>query len=98
VRVWWSERARSQVREIFEFIARDRPRVAQRILDGFLERADLLAEFPDQGVAWGDPRRSDLRSIIFESYRVVYRVGPDEIAVLSVRVRACPTYRHVDTL
>lgn len=85
MRVWWSERARSQVREIFEFIARDRPNVAERILDGFLERADLLAEFPDQGAQWGDPRRPDLRSIIFESFRLVYRVGPDEIAVLSVR-------------
>jgi plasmid stabilization system protein ParE len=85
VKVWWSERARSQVREIFEFITQDRPSAAERILEGFLQRADLITEFPDQGAAWGDPRRSDLRSIIFEGYRLVYRVGTDEIAILSVR-------------
>lgn len=65
-----------------------RPRPAERCRanSGRLPRAraDLLAEFPDQGAQWGDPRRPDLRSIIFESFRLVYRVGPDEIAVLSV--------------
>ena len=73
------------MREIFEYIAQDHPGAAERILGDFLERADLLAEFPEQGTAWGDPRRSDLRAIVFESYRVVYRIGAEEISVLSVR-------------
>ena len=85
MRILWSERARTQVREIFQYIAQDRPMAADGILEGFLERVDLLAEFPDQGLAWGDPRRSDLRYIFFESYRLVYRVSPGELAVLSVR-------------
>ncbi len=85
MRIVWSERARAQVSEIFEYIAEDRPMAAERILEGFLNRAGLLAEFPDQGVSWGRPQRSDLRFIIFESYRLVYRVGAEEIAVLSVR-------------
>jgi toxin ParE1/3/4 len=85
MRIQWSEQARTQVREIFEYISQDRPMAAEGILEGFLKRVDLLAEFPEQGVAWGDPHRSDLRSILFESYRLVYRVGPGEIAILSVR-------------
>jgi plasmid stabilization system protein ParE len=79
----WSERARTQVREIFEYIARDRPRVAERILESFLERVELLAEFPEQGSALGG--RSDLRAIVHESHRIVYRVGLEDIAILSVR-------------
>jgi len=85
VKVRWSERARNQVREIFEYIARDRPGTAERILGGFLERTELLAEFPEQGRVWGGVDRPDLRSIIHESHRVIYRVGEDEIAILSVR-------------
>ena len=85
MRIRWSERARAQVREIFEYIARDRPAAADRILEGLVERTNLVAEFPEQGAAWGDPRRSDLRSIVYESYRLVYRIGGDEVAVLSVR-------------
>jgi len=55
VRMLWSERAQAQVCEIFEYIARDRPMAAERILEGFLERVALLTEFPEQGVAWRLP-------------------------------------------
>jgi plasmid stabilization system protein ParE len=57
--------------------------VAERILESFLERVALLATFPEQGPALGG--RSDLRVIVHESHRIVYRVGSDEIAILSVR-------------
>lgn len=83
--VRWSERAWNQVSEIFEYIARDRPGVAERILESFLERTELLGEFPDQGSVWGGERRPDLRSIVHENHRIVYRVRGDEVAILSVR-------------
>jgi len=47
MKVIWSERARMQVQEIFEYIAEDRPMAAERILDGFLKRVDLLLESPE---------------------------------------------------
>lgn len=81
----WSQRARSQVAEIFDYIARDRPGAAERILESFLERTELLAEFPEQGEVWGGHSRPDLRSIVHENHRIVYRVRVDEIAILSVR-------------
>jgi toxin ParE1/3/4 len=85
VRVSWSERARLQTREIFEYVARERPLVAERLVDGFIERTSLLAEFSEQGTPWGRPHRSDLRAIVYESYRIVYRIGAEEVAILSVR-------------
>lgn len=83
--VRWSQRARSQVAEIFDYIARDRPGAAERILESFLERTELLAEFPEQGEVWGGESRPDLRSIVHVNHRIVYRVRVDEIAILSVR-------------
>ena len=85
MRIRWSPRARDQVREIFEYIARDRPSAAEAILERFLERVDLLKEFPLQGPAWGDGRQEDLREVIVEGHRIVYRIGPDHISMLSVR-------------
>lgn len=83
--VRWSEHARNQVAEIFDYIARDRPNAAMRILESFLERTELLADFPEQGSEWPGAGRPDLRSIVHENHRIVYRVSPDEVAVLSVR-------------
>lgn len=85
MRVRWSEHARSQVREIFEYVARDRPGAAERLLESFLERVELLAGLPEQGRVWDDGQRPDLRQIIHQSHRVVYRIGSDEVAILSVR-------------
>ena len=85
MRVSWSERARTQAREIFEYIAQDRPLAAERLLDGFVKRTSLLADLPEQGAPWGRPHRSDLRAIVYESYRIVYRIRSDEVAILSVR-------------
>ena len=85
MRVQWSDRARRQIREIFEYIARDRPRAADDLLEAFLGRVDLLTEFPEQGKLWGDGARPDVREIIFESHRIVYRVGLEDLSILSVR-------------
>lgn len=85
MRVEWSERARDQIVEIFRYIARDRPNAAEAILLSFLERVDLLAGLPEQGHLWGDGSRADLRVIVHESHRITYRVGDDEISILSVR-------------
>lgn len=78
-------RAGPAVVEIFQYVARDRPNVAENLVLAFFERVELLAEFPEQGQPWGDGARPDLRQLIHESHRIVYRVGPDEISILSVR-------------
>lgn len=85
MRIHWSDRARDQIVRIFEYIARDRPNAAEGVLLSFLERVELLSELPEQGHLWGDGSRPDLRVIVHESHRFVYRVGNDEISILSVR-------------
>jgi addiction module RelE/StbE family toxin len=85
MKIIWSERALAQIREIFHFISEDRPLIAERILEGLLERVELLVEFPEQGAVWGGSRRPDLRSIVVGSYRILYRIRSEEIAILSVR-------------
>lgn len=37
MRVEWSRRALDQVREIFDYVARDRPNVAAEIVDGLFD-------------------------------------------------------------
>jgi len=50
------------------------PNAASGLLLSLHERVHLLAELPEQG-----------KQVIFESYRIVYRVQLDLISILSVR-------------
>jgi addiction module RelE/StbE family toxin len=85
MKIRWSPRARDQALEIFEYIADDRPEAAAQILEGFIERVRMLAEFPDQGQAIAGAQRGPRRSVLYDSYRIVYRVDRDAVLVLAVR-------------
>ena len=85
MRVQWSSFALRQAEEIVLRIAEDRPAAAVRWLDGLFERVTSLRELPEQGRSIPEARRADLRELIYGSYRIIYRVRHDAVAVLIVR-------------
>ena len=85
MRIRWSPHAVEQAKEIFEYIARDRPEAAEGVLEGLIERVELLREFPEQGRVVSGSEEGDIRSIVHGPHRITYRVRAGEIAILSVR-------------
>ncbi len=85
MRIRWAPHARDQAREILDYISQDRPEATERVVEGFIERVRLLAELPEQGQTIADAHRGDLRSVLYDSYRIVYPVERDEALVLAVR-------------
>lgn len=77
MRVEWTRRALDPRREIFDYIARDRPHGATQIVDGPFDATDLLGNAPDMGAIWERGSRTDLRFVPFKTYRLIYRVDPD---------------------
>ena len=47
--------------------------------------AENLGEFPLFGRVGSELGRSDLRELIVQGYRVIYRVLPDEVEIIAVR-------------
>ena len=78
--VCFSALAEQHPREIWQYIAQDRPATADRIAERIVERTDSLAHFPHQGRV-----RSELgegvRSIVVERWLVLYRVEADWVFV-----------------
>jgi plasmid stabilization system protein ParE len=85
VRIEWSLRALEQAEAAFDYIADDRPQSAAEWLSGLFERVGLLREFPKQGHEVPEARRDDLREVLYDQYRIVYRIEPSRIAVLLVQ-------------
>jgi toxin ParE1/3/4 len=85
VKLIWSPLALERVVEIGEYIAREHPRAAADVVDGIFASTQRLERHPASGRRVPESERTDLREVIHGNYRVIYRVEPDRLVVLTVR-------------
>jgi plasmid stabilization system protein ParE len=81
----WTREAETWLKEIFDYIARDSPEAATRVVEGVYERAKVLSQFPKLGYRYeGIPDR-EVRVLLYGHYRIAYLVkSDDEVDVLGV--------------
>jgi addiction module RelE/StbE family toxin len=82
--IWWARRARRDLHEIADFIAREKPKAAARWVNRIIDAVERVAVFPNSGRAVPEIGRDDIREIILEDYRIVYQIYDDRIIVLTV--------------
>jgi len=80
----WTQRARRDVLEIGDFIARDKPEAAARWAGRIIDTVGRLAAFPRSGRPVLEIERNDLREIVLDSYRIVHQIRGEEVIVLTV--------------
>lgn len=85
MKVTWSGFAEQRAAEIFRYIATDNSRAADKWLGDLLERVSKLDRFPNRGRVVPEIGRPEYRELVVASYRVIYRVDPDRVLVLTVR-------------
>jgi plasmid stabilization system protein ParE len=71
--------------EIARYIAADRPTAAERWIDGLMRTVDGLARSPRRGRMVPEVGRAEIREVLYGPYRVIYRLGPKRLAILTVR-------------
>ncbi|MEO8635637.1 MAG: type II toxin-antitoxin system RelE/ParE family toxin [Gemmatimonadales bacterium] len=85
MKVVWSPLAIARAAEIAAHIAEDRPLAAERWVTQLFARAGVLSRHPGSGHVVPEVGRSDIREIHHGVYRIIYRVEPKRVAVLTVR-------------
>ena len=81
----WSPLALSRVEEIVEYIGGDRPGAAWNWVAGLFENVSMLERFPRKGRVVREVGRAEIREIIYERHRVIYKLEATRVAVLTVR-------------
>jgi toxin ParE1/3/4 len=83
VKIVWTEPARQDLREIFEYIANENPNAARRLLGEIKEQALILVDHPQIGRAG---RVEGTRELVLSgtNYLLPYRAKGKQIQILAV--------------
>jgi plasmid stabilization system protein ParE len=92
MRVIWAPRAVTCAAEIAEYIAADRPAAATGWVQGLFAKAAMLRRHARLGEKVPELNRDEMRQVRFGKYRIIYRLDPKRVVVLTVRHYA----RHWD--
>ena len=80
----WSEHAVAQLASVAEYVGLSSSVYAEQLVDRIAGRLEQAREFPESGRVVPEFARAEIRELIEWPYRLVYRVRPDAIEVLSV--------------
>jgi toxin ParE1/3/4 len=75
-KVIFAPQALEQLEQIVRYIAQDDPAAAERFGNYLVDRAQLLADFPELGTSYR--KRRNVRRILCKPYFIYYRVRRDE--------------------
>lgn len=85
MKVIWSPLGEQRALEAVTAIANERPNAAAAWLDELLERVADLGRFPRLGREVPEIRKPQYRQIQHYPYRVIYRIDPKQVVILTVR-------------
>jgi toxin ParE1/3/4 len=85
VEIRWSYEALEQLNVIEAFISKDSPERAARFVVQIIKHADgALIDQPRMGRIVPEISNADIRELIFKGYRIIYRLNPNCIEILTV--------------
>ena len=82
--VEWSQQARADLIEIFQYIAVDNPDAARTLLNKIRMSAGSITEQPLSGRVVPEFEVANIRERFVLPYRIIYRVLKDQVLVLTV--------------
>jgi plasmid stabilization system protein ParE len=82
--VRWSAPARNDLRQIYDYIARDSRYYARVVIDKIVTSTEKLERFPDIGRVVPEIGDDNVKELFVYSYRILYEITPDAIEVLAI--------------
>ena len=77
VRIIWTERAVRNLKHVFDYIAVDSKIYASHFTKRIVRASEKLKYFPFMGREVPEVADQQLREVLFQNYRIVYRIAGD---------------------
>ncbi|MDA8215833.1 MAG: type II toxin-antitoxin system RelE/ParE family toxin [Nitrospiraceae bacterium] len=84
-KIRWAEKASSHLQTIHEYIARDSKIYATRFIRSLIKATTKLETMPRIGRVVPELENYGFREVIYQNYRIVYRItGDEDVEILAV--------------
>ena len=80
----WSPSALTSLAEVCEYISRDSDHYARLFAQRIFAAVETLTLFPESGRVVPEYDRRDVRELLFQNYRIVYRIKGNEVQIAAV--------------
>jgi len=80
----WTEPSLLDLESIRDYIARDSQYYAARFIARIIEAAESLQKLPQMGRVVPEADDETIRELLFQSYRIMYRVEAERVLILTV--------------
>ena len=80
----WSQRARTDLKAIHDYIAKDSPANAKAVVRDILARAAALPETPRIGRVVPELNDADIREVPAHSWRVIYQLRGESVFIVTL--------------
>ena len=85
MRIEWTDPAIADLAAIRDYIARDSEHYAVQFIGKIIDAVEKLESFPEMGRRVPESREGEgIREILFQSYRIIYRLKPQRIQIVTV--------------
>jgi toxin ParE1/3/4 len=84
MQIIWTQEALEQLIAIEDYIARGNPELAVKFVDQIIEHAESLPGNPRLGRVVPEIANPDIRELIFNKYRIVYRLSETRMEILTI--------------
>ena len=76
VNLIWSLVAQEDLKGVVDYIRHENSSAARKISSGIVERTELLAAFPEMGRIVPERADPQIRELVYQNYRIIYRLQP----------------------
>lgn len=84
MKIVWTEPAVEDLQELHAYIARDSELYASGYVERIITAVERLAEYPALGRIVPEANEENIRELVYQNYRIIYRITKNRIEMLSV--------------
>ncbi len=84
MKIKWTVPAVDDLESIRDYIGKDSEIYATSFIEKILKSVDILENFPEIGRKVPEANDPNIRELIFQNYRIMYRIHHDAVQIIAV--------------